>query len=140
MARVYATSAEYLTYTGASAAPSNINQLLADASRQLEATAFRYCWYKADTVTGMPTNTLVLAAFRDAVSAQVQWWDELGDSIGAAGVGWGSVKIGSAQLSRSAAAVSGQSSPAREIAPKAMDALQSMDLTPDIFVLGEVSS
>lgn len=139
MARVYATSAEYLTYTGASAAPSNINQLLADASRQLEATAFRYCWYKADTVTGMPTNALVLAAFRDAVAAQVQWWDELGDSIGAAGV-WGSVKLGSAQLSRSATSVSGQAAPAREIAPKAMDALQSMDLTPDIFVLGEVSS
>lgn len=137
MARIYATSADYQTYTGQTP-PANIAQLLADASRMLEARVFRLCVYDADAVTGLPTNATVAQAFEDATCAQAQWWDELGDSTGAAGAGWGSVSLGSASLSRSVTAVSGQASPAREIAPKAMDALLSPDLTADIFTLGGV--
>lgn len=136
--RIYATSAEYEAYTGQTP-PSDIDQQLADASRMLEAQAFRFCWYEVDE-DGYPSNTVVRTAFSDAVCAQAQWWDELGDSIGAAGVGWGTVKLGSAQMSRSVTATSGAASAAREIAPKALDALQGMDLTPDIFRLGAVTS
>ncbi len=138
MARIYATSTDYQTYTGQTP-PTGIDVLLADASRFLEARVFRLCWYETDAVTGMPTNTLVIGAFRDAACAQAQWWDELGDSTGAGGAGWGSVSLGSAQMSRSVTNVSGEASPAREIAPKAVDALSGMDLTVDIFALGQVS-
>ncbi|MEH0650666.1 hypothetical protein QA995_14795 [Streptomyces scabiei] len=138
MARIYATSADYQTYTGQTP-PSDIDQQLADASRMLEAQVFRLCWYEVDA-SGYPSNATVRQAFEDAVCAQAEWFDELGDSTGASGVGWGTVKLGSAQLSRSVTATSGASSAAREIAPKVMDALQGMDLTPDIFRLGMVAS
>lgn len=136
--RIYATSAEYQDYTGQTP-PSDIDKLLRDASRMLVAEVFRLCWYEVDE-DGYPANTLVAEAFRDAVCAQVEWWDEIGDSTGAAAVSWGTVKLGSAQLSRSVTATSGAASAAREVAPKAWDALRSDDLTPDVFVLGMVTS
>ena len=138
MARVYATSEQYETYTGATP-PDSIGQLLADASRMLEARVFRLCWYEVDDA-GMPSNEVVAQAFADAACAQAQWWDEVGDSIGAAGAGWSSVSLGSASMSRSGGNASGAASAAREIAPRAWDALQGMDLTPDIFRLGEVGT
>lgn len=139
MARIYATSTQYETYTG-QPAPTGIAKMLADASRLLDSKVFRLCWYDADAVTGMPTNTLVLAAFADATCAQAEWGDEVGDTTGSAGVGWGTVKLGSAQLSRSVTAVSGADAPGRQIADKVWDSLRSPDLTPDIFVMGAVSS
>ncbi|MBP5883172.1 hypothetical protein QBA57_28590 [Streptomyces scabiei] len=138
MARIYATSAEYAAYTGQTP-PSDIDQQLKNASRMLVAEVFRLCWYEVDE-DGYPSNTLVAEAFSDAVCAQVEWWDEIGDSTGAAAVTWGTVKLGSAQLSRSVTATSGADSAAREVAPKAWDALRSDDLTPDIFRLGAVTS
>jgi hypothetical protein len=138
VARIYATSAEYQTYTGQTP-PADIDQQLANASRMLVAEVVRLCWYEVDE-DGYPSNSVVREAFRDAVCAQVEWWDEVGDSTGAAGVGWGTVKLGSAQLSRSVTATSGAASTAREVAPKAWDALRSDDLTPDIFRLGAVTS
>lgn len=140
MARIYATSAEYETYTGAVPAPAGIAKMLADASRMLDSKVFRLCWYEVDTVTGMPTNALVVEAFMEATCAQAEWGDEVGDTTGAAGVGYGNVKIGSVQLGRSVTAVSGDDSPGRQIAPKAWDSLRSPDLTPDIFMLGAVTS
>jgi hypothetical protein len=122
-----------------SSPPSDAEQLLAKASRFFDSQVFRLCRYEVDT-DGYPSNALVVEAFRDAVVAQVEWWGELGDSTGAAGVGWGSVEIGSVKLGRSVTAVSGDASPARQVAPEAWDALRSSDLTPDIFELGMVSS
>lgn len=137
MARTYATSAELAAYTG-QAAPDGAALLLTRASQMLDAQVFRMCWYVVDS-DGMPTDPLVLAAFRDATCAQVQWWDDLGDSIGAAGAGWGGVKIGSVQLDRSVTAVSGADSPSRQLAPQVGDALASPDLTPDKFRIGAVT-
>ena len=139
MARIYATSTQYETYTG-QPAPAGIAKMLADASRMLDSKVFRLCWYEADAVTGMPTNALVLAAFADAVCAQAEWGDQIGDTTGASGAGWGNVKIGSVQLGRSVTAVSGGDSPGRQIADKVWDSLRSPDLTPDIFELGAVCS
>ncbi|MCQ6250912.1 head-tail connector protein [Streptomyces malaysiensis] len=137
MARVYATAADLQAYTGQDP-PEDADQLLARATRMLEAQVLRFCSYDVDT-DGMPTNPLVLEAIQRAVCAQVQWWGELGDSIGTAGVGWGSVGIGSVSLSRSGSA-SGSASAAREIAPQVADELQSPDLIPEIFRLGAVCS
>lgn len=139
MARIYATSTQYETYTG-QPAPAGIAKMLADASRMLDSKVFRLCWYEADAVTGMPTNAVVVEAFRDAVCAQAEWGDETGDTIGAAAAGWGSVELGSAKLSRSVTKTSGADAPGRQIADKVWDSLRSPDLTPDIFELGAVSS
>lgn len=135
MARVYATPADYQSFTG-QAAPADAEQLLAAATRMLESTVFRLCWYEVDA-DGMPSNTTVAAALRDAVCAQVAWWEELGDSVGAAGAGWGSVSIGSVSLSRPTAGT-GDSSAARQVAPQVWDVLTAPDLTPDILRLGQV--
>lgn len=136
--RVYATSDDLAAYTGSSA-PANADALLAKASRFLDSAVFRLCWYQADG-DGLPTNALVTAAFTNAVCAQAAWWDQLGDSTGAAAAGWGSVQIGSVQLGRSVTAVSAADSPARQIAPEVWDVLQQPDLTPDILTIGLVIS
>ncbi|MEU9606155.1 hypothetical protein [Streptomyces sp. NPDC048057] len=139
MARVYATATDYQTYTGQTP-PEDIASRLARASTFLDSRVFRLCWCDADPVTGLPTHPLVVAAFRDAVCAQAEWGAEVGDTTGAAGVGWGSVSIGSVQLSRSVTAVSGDDAPGRQIAPAVWDHLRSPDLTPDVLLLGLVVS
>lgn len=138
MPRVYATSTDYQAHTGQTP-PATIDQLLADATRMLEARVLRLCWYEVDE-DGMPTNATVLETIRAAVCSQAHWWVQVGDSTGAVGVGWSSVGIGSVNLSRAGPAVSGEDSPARQIAPSVWDALQSPDLTPDIFSAGVVAS
>lgn len=139
MARVYATASQYEAYTGASPAPDDIATRLRRASGFLDAQVFRYCVFAKDG-TGMPTHPLLLQAFADATCAQAEWGIDVGDTTGAAGVGWGSVEIGSVKLSRSVTATSGGDAPGRQVAPAVWDALQSPDLTPDIFEMGVVTS
>ena len=139
MARVYATASQYQEYTGQTP-PTDIDILLAGASRMLDRMVFRLCWYEVDSVTKLPSNAVVAQAFAEAVCAQAEWGDELGDTTGAAGAGWGSMELGSAKLGRSVTAVSGADAPGRQIAPKVWDSLMSPDLTPDVFVLGAVTS
>jgi hypothetical protein len=127
MPRVYATAADYAAYTGGTP-PSNIDRQLTDATRLLEAYVLRTCRYDTDATTGLPTDSVVAGVFRDAVCAQVQWWQELGDQFGTIGLGWGEVRIGSVMLSKGDGMV-----PARMVAPQAWDALKSPDLTRDRF-------
>lgn len=136
MPRIYATAADLAAYTG-QAAPPDADSLLAKASRFLDSGVFRACWFQSDG-DGIPTDSLVSDAFRDAVCAQAAWWGELGDSTGAAGAGWGNVQIGSVSLGRSVTAVAAEDSPARQIAPEVMDVLLSPDLTPDRLTIGLV--
>ncbi|MDV5145932.1 hypothetical protein R1T08_17370 [Streptomyces sp. SBC-4] len=139
MARVYATAAQYEAYTGVSPAPADIGTRLRRASAFLDVQVFRYCVYATDG-SGMPTDALVLAAFSDAACAQAEWGIDVGDTTGAAGVGWGSVEIGSVKLSRSVTATAGGDAPGRQVAPAVWDALQAPDLTPDRLMIGVVSS
>ncbi|MFC9847791.1 hypothetical protein ACFWFF_01575 [Streptomyces sp. NPDC060223] len=138
MARIYAVSADYQSYTGQTP-PADIAARLARASRFVESSVFRLCWYEVDE-DGYPSNAAVAEAFAAAVCAQVQWWAETGDELGTAAQ-WGSVKIGSVSLSGpgsssgSTAAVGG-----RTVADTVLEALRTPDLTPDIFGLGEVVS
>jgi len=136
VARVYATSAQYQAYTG-DTPPADITVRLGRASKFLDSQVFRLCGYEVDD-DGMPTNSLVVAAFADACCAQVEWGVDVGDVTGAAAVGWGSVEIGSAKLSRSVVATSGDAAPGRQIAPAVWDALRSPDLTPDVLYVGLV--
>ena len=139
MARVYATSSQYQEYTG-QAPPTDIDVRLRDASEFLDAAIFQLCWYDADATTGMPTNTTVLAAFANACCAQARWGVDVGDTTGAAAVGWGDVEIGSVKLRRSVTATTGDDAPARQVAPRVWDALRNPDLTRDVFWLGAVFS
>lgn len=141
MARIYATAADLAAYTGTTA-PDNADALLAKASRFLDSAVFRLCWYAADPDTGLPTDPIVTAALRDATCAQAAWWDELGDSTGALGAGYGSVSIGSVSLSRSGrdgvVAPDGSESPARQVAPEVWDVLRQPDITPNQLWIGAV--
>lgn len=132
--RVYATAADLAAYTGA-AAPADADRLLTDASEMLDAQILRLATYAVDDA-GLPTDPVVAAAFSRAVCAQVKWWGLVGDSTGAAGVGWGGVSIGSVNLSRSVTSVSGDDSAARQFAPQVRDALRSPDMTPQRFAIG----
>lgn len=138
--RVYATVQEYEASTGVSPAPAGTARRLKQASRMLDRLVLRFCWYDVDTAAGMPTHPLVIAALRDAVCAQAQWWETVGDPSGADAVGWGSVSIGSVNLGRSVTAVTGEDAPARQLAPEAWDALLALDLTSDVFQMGAVTS
>lgn len=138
MARIYATSADYQEYTGKTP-PADIDARLARASRFLDSEVFRLCWYEASEA-GLPVSTVVAEAFAAAVCAQVQWWAQTGDELGAAGQ-WDSIKLGSLALGRSGSSTgSGSSSSGRVPAETAIEALRSPDLTRDIFVLGAVTS
>ena len=141
MARVYATADDYATFTGA-AAPADIGQLLAQASRFLDSNLFRLCRYEADQDTGMPTDPVVLGAFSDAACAQAQWWNEIGDTLGTVGVGWSTVSVGSVSLSRGTkvGAASAEDQAARQIAPQVYDALTAPELTAWRFRMGEIRS
>ncbi|MFF5790250.1 hypothetical protein ACFY8P_35420 [Streptomyces sp. NPDC012693] len=139
MARVYATAAQYEDYTGVTPAPADIETRLRRASAFLDARVFSLCAYAVDDA-GMPSVEAVLDAFADAACAQVEWGVDVGDVTGAAAVGWGSVEIGSARLSRSVTATSGDEAPGRQIAPAVWDALRSPDMTPDLLVIGAVAT
>lgn len=134
--RIYATTTDLANYLRA-APPLDGAGLLADASRMLDSLVLAYCRYDVDQA-GMPTDEAVAAAIGRAVCAQVAWWDEVGDSRGAAGIGYGSVAIGSVNLGRSVASVSGDDSAARQIAPQVWDELRSPDLH-DKFYVGAVA-
>ncbi|MGW8988718.1 hypothetical protein ACWGRF_02085 [Streptomyces zhihengii] len=138
MARVYATPEQYEQHTGA-AGPPDIGARLGQASRFLDGRVFRLCRYAVDDA-GMPTVPAVAEAFAAAVCDQVVWGIEVGDTTGAAGAGYTTVSIGSVNLSRSPGAATGDEAPGRQIAPAVWDALRSPDLTPDVFLLGAVST
>lgn len=138
MARVYATAEQYEEYTGG-LAPQDIDYRLARASEFLDAQVFRMCRYDV-TSAGLPSHATVADAFARAVCAQAHWGVEVGDITGAAAAGWGSVEIGSVRLSRSVTSVSGSDAAGRQVAPAVADALRSPDLTPDIFLMGALST
>ncbi|MFE1350147.1 hypothetical protein [Streptomyces sp. NPDC058757] len=138
MARVYATAAQYEAYTG-TPGPADIDVRLRRASAFLDREVFRYCVYAKDD-GGLPTDALVAQAFAEATSAQAEWGIDVGDTTGAAGVGWGKVEIGDVRLERSLTATSGADAPGRQVAPPVWDALQAPDLTADRLMIGVVTS
>jgi hypothetical protein len=134
--RSYATTTDLANYLRA-APPVDAAYLLEGASRMLDARVLQYCRYDV-TTDGLPSDEDVAEAIGRAVCAQVAWWGEVGDSTGAAGVGYGSVSIGSVTLGRSVTSVSGDDSAARQLAPQVMDELRAPHLHGKL-VLGAVS-
>jgi hypothetical protein len=83
MGRVYATSADYATYSGTTP-PDDIDRLLARASELLDAEVLTAAWYDTDDM-GLPTNTAVAAAFAQAACAQVEFWAAVGEQVDTSG-------------------------------------------------------
>lgn len=137
--RSYATVEQFDAYPGTTVSATTADRLQ-EATSLLDSRILFSCWYDVDSAS-MPTDSLVQTMFARAVCAQVRWWDELGSSTtGADTAGWGSVKIGSVQLSRSVTSVSGADSPAQQIAPTVWDELRNPLVTREKFVLGVVVS
>jgi hypothetical protein len=78
----YATSGELLTYTGITVS-ADPTRMLTRASELID-DYLRTAVYDVDD-HGMPTDTDIIAAFRDACCAQVEFWlagDEEDDMLG----------------------------------------------------------
>lgn len=95
MARVYATAADYTTFTG-DPAPEGIESLLYRASRLVESLTIT-ARYTVDA-DHLPTDALVREAFKDATCAQAAWFDETGDTSGAS-ARYNSMSLGNLSLS-----------------------------------------
>jgi hypothetical protein len=96
--RVYATTADLARWPGATLTASSAGAL-AEASRALDAS-LRGAWYATDA-EGYPTETAVRTALRQAVCAQVAYWQDTGDDTGSgAAEQYTTVGIGSVQLTR----------------------------------------
>jgi hypothetical protein len=108
--------------------PADADELLESASEMLDSEVLFAAVYDVDD-DGAPTDPLVIEAFKRAVCAQVQWWDELGDSIGAMGAGWGATAIGGLSMSRSVTSVSGSDAASQQFGPKVARILRSPKLT-----------
>jgi hypothetical protein len=105
MGMVFATAAEYESYTG-QPAPANAARLLARASRLISQET-KAALYDVDA-SGYPSDPDVRRAFRDATSAQVSVWADrdaaaAGTSDDLASTPWTSVKAGELSFSRPSA-------------------------------------
>ena len=107
MARVYASAEEYEASTGETA-PANPARLLARASRLIDRAMVAAIY--DTTAAGYPSDSDVLAGFRDATAAQVQVWASRDAASGAgsddvANSPWTSVSAGGLSFSRQSAPV-----------------------------------
>lgn len=83
MGRVYATAADYQTYSGQTP-PADIDRQLARASELLDSEVLLPAWYDIDA-NSMPTNAEVIEAFAKATCAQVEFWGEVGEEVDLSG-------------------------------------------------------
>lgn len=83
MGRVYATSADYQTYSGQTP-PADIDRRLARASELIDSDVTKAAWYDTDDA-GLPTNATVVEAFANATCAQVEFWSQVGEQVDTSG-------------------------------------------------------
>lgn len=123
----YATLGELADYLH-DTPPDGAGKLLVRASRRID-TVLIGAYYAVDD-DGLPTNATVAAALRDAVCAQVEWWDEQGDATGNGAAGeWLTVGVGKVHLSRTGPRGGGEAVTKR-IAPSSLEILQAAGLLP----------
>jgi hypothetical protein len=136
----YATEAEYVDYSGRGDASGNadsddVPRWLNRASDLIDEVLIGAV-YPVDA-SGNPTGATVIAAFRDACCAQVEWWDTTGTGP-EADIGhdqeYSSVGLGSLSLSRHNSATSSRG-PSR-LAARAWGHLRTAGLTPFAIATG----
>lgn len=123
--RVYATPSDLTDFTGDDA-PSNASSLLRRASLAIDGLVLTARYDTDDE--GYPTDLDVTDALRDATCAQASWFDETGDTSGAA-ARFNSLSLGSFSGSGGGTG-SGANTTAAEsrIAPEALQILATAGL------------
>jgi hypothetical protein len=137
----YAQPADLAEYTQ-SAAPSNAVILLRSATRRvLDATNIAY--YSVDATTGLPTDTQILNALRDATVIQAAAWAKIGYDPLAGGVQESAVlqstKAGGSSdtFADAAAAAQARADAIKSMVPEALDVLRYNNLLiPNPWVFG----
>lgn len=123
MARVYATQQQYRDWSGDTAATVS-DALLARASLIID-DALKGAVYDVDPATLMPTDANITEALMEATCAQIQWWDEIGDTTGAgAGAQFQSASIGSASYTKGYSAAGSKAGNSGALAPMAFTTLE----------------
>ncbi|GAB3437475.1 hypothetical protein [Actinophytocola sediminis] len=136
MARIYATHEQLVAYTEGSsfvvpAEPES--QRVRTRASEFVDDALLTAVYATDPVTELPTDRRIEAALRDAVCAQVVWWDETGDELGDAGQ-YTSASIGSVSLTRGRAAAGVTLPSGRTLGPHAATHLRLAGLLPGVVI------
>lgn len=130
MARQYATAAEFTASEWATTEPpaGELDSYLMRATRAVERMTVTAV-YNTDTA-GMPTDTAIREAFRDATCAQVAYWANTGDIDGSVAAG-GSMSIGSVSLGATAKmSTDVRARQDARYAPEAVSILMLAGLTP----------
>ena len=122
--RSYATLADLAAYMGGDP-PPGAGRLLTSATRLVDALLIGAVYPTIGD--GMPANTRHQQALRDAVCAQVAWFDETGDSSG--NTAGGSVSIGNISISASTSSRGGGGGSGR-YAPDVILILRTAGLLP----------
>lgn len=124
---VYATAEQLGAFLAPEPAPANAARLLVRASRKVGRAVF-CARYDVDTA-GMPTDTKVAEAMKDATLEQISYWLDNGDDEGTAGAVT-SASIGSAKVTRGGSSSgSGGAATGEDLCEQAWDALASVGLT-----------
>lgn len=122
--RLYATTADLAHWLG-TAPPADSRRKLARASRDV-GRATRLAVYAVDD-NDLPTDTKLIAAFKEAVCAQVEW--QVDNTPDEGMDGYSEVKIGSVVLKRDATAIAiAAAVQAGELAPDAHAILEAAGL------------
>ena len=130
MARAYATEAEYITWSGD--ATASIGQsLLVRASLVIDSVLIGTVY---DTnSSSLPTNPDIIEALSDAVCAQIQWWDEQGDTTGSGATSqFQGASIGSASYTKGYSAAGSSAGNTSPLAPMAYRTLNVAGLLPAV--------
>lgn len=98
MADAYATDAHLTAWLPIGTVVDEPARLLARASELLDGHVL--ATYTVDDVTGLPTDSDVAAALRDATCAQVEFWLEVGEEHDVANMAGRQVSIGHFSIDR----------------------------------------
>lgn len=122
----YATTSDYRWFTDDE--PDELTRgLLVAASRRIDRALLGACYDVDDA--GLPTDSDVTAALRDATCAQAEDWIDSGDLGTGNGVTYSDLAIGSVKVTRNGGA-SGNQPAGIDIARKALDILFGVGLLP----------
>lgn len=134
-ARVYATQEQYRAWSGDETATVS-DALLTRASMQVDLI-LRGAVYDVNDQS-MPTNVDVIQALQDATCAQIQWWDELGDTTGAGAASqFQSAALGSASYTKGYSSAGSNAGNGSGLSPTAFQILEVAGLLPfGVWVCG----
>lgn len=134
MARVYATQNDYRAWAEKPDAVVS-GAVLARASLAIDNALIgaRYAHDAAE----MPTEPKIIEAMRDATCAQVQWYDETGDTTGSGAADrFQSASIGSAGYTRGYTGAGSAAGSGTGLAPTAAEILKVAGFTVGLYVHG----